>query len=111
MVELLILGIAALMPIVIHELGHFVAAFLFTQEKLSFRFEWGKLGFVPVPRWIWDFPKKANAEQKKAIAQAGFVFEIAAIAFMPWTYAVVTVVHFTLYPWYAGERNDFTWLG
>ena len=106
-----ILILAALMPMVIHELGHFVIAYILSGEKIVFKFETRKLWFVPIPRWTWDFPATVtDVLQKRVIAQAGFVFEIAAIAFMPWTYAVVTVVHFTLYPWYAGTDNDFRWL-
>ena len=106
-----VLILAALMPMVIHELGHFVTAYILTGEKIVFRFETAKLWIIPIPRWTWDFPAKVkDVRQKRLIAQAGFLFEIAAIAFMPWTYADVTVSHFALYPWYAGERNDFQWL-
>ena len=33
-----VLILAALMPMVIHELDHSIAAYIFTQEKIKFRF-------------------------------------------------------------------------
>ena len=106
-----VLILAALMPMVIHELGHFVTAYILSGEKIVFRFETVKLWIIPIPRWTWDFPATVtDVLHKRMIAQAGFLFEIAAIAYMPLMYANVTVLHFALYPWYAGERNDFQWL-
>ena len=38
-----VLILAALMPMVIHELGHFVTAYILSGEKIVFRFETVKL--------------------------------------------------------------------
>ncbi len=66
-----------LAPLVVHEGAHYLAALLMG-SRLRFRFSWGRLGKIPVPRWIWA-----------------------------WPYRLVTFLHFLLYPHYAGNASDF----
>ena len=93
-----------LIPIV-HEAGHWLAARLFG-SRLRFEFGWGDLFGVRVPRWTWQWPD-ATPERLRIICQAGFVAELALVPLLPWPYAVVALLHFTAYPWYAGDHSDF----
>ena len=93
-----------LIPLV-HELGHWLAARLFG-SRLSFRFEWGKLGPIPVPRWTWRWPDVSKG-QLRIICLAGFGLEIAILPWMPLPYQVAAVAHFIAYPFYAGESTDW----
>lgn len=95
----------ALLPLVIHEFGHYGAASL-CGRRLHFVFSWGRLGPVKIPRWTWQWPE-ASLGHIKIICQAGFVAEIGLAFFMPWPYRLMTFLHFVLYPHYAGDANDF----
>ena len=95
----------ALAPPIVHELGHYVAALL-CGGRLRFEFSWGKLGPVKTPRWTWAWPD-VTPERLRIICQAGFVAELALVPLLPWSYQVVALAHFALYPWYAGECSDF----
>ena len=95
----------ALGPPLVHELGHWLAALAFG-SRLSFTFEWGKLGPIPVPRWTWRWPD-VTPLQLKVICLAGFGMEFAILPFMPRAYQVAAVIHFIAYPFYAGESNDW----
>ena len=95
----------AILPAVIHEAAHFVAALL-TGNKLKFKFGFGKLGPIPIPRYTWDKPSTTK-EKLRFICQAGFVAELALVPFLPWQYQAVALVHFAVYPWYSGEFSDF----
>ena len=97
-------GTVLLIPLV-HELGHWLAARLFG-SRLSFTFEWGKLGPIPVPRWTWRWPDVTKS-QLRIICLAGFGLEFALIPFMPLPYQVAAIIHFVAYPFYAGEKSDW----
>lgn len=92
--------------LVIHELGHFLAALVFS-ERLRFRFEWGRFC---VPRFVWDMPDVGPWKQR-VIAAAGFCFEaLAAIVFAVYGEFLPLLffaVHFAAYPFYAGDSSDF----
>lgn len=96
-----------LLPVFVHELGHYLMAFALTGAALPFRFAKGNLCGVPVPRWIWEYPANASDKQKKLIAQAGFGLELALSCVLPLSYGVAALAHFLLYPWYAGDVTDF----
>jgi len=99
-----------ILPPVIHELGHFLAALLFG-KVIKFRFSFGKIKGIPVPRWVWNLPSGLTKNQIIFVTQAGFVYEFIAALFLPKVYLAVACLHFTLYPWYAGKENDFSHLG
>lgn len=103
--EWIISLIFAVLPVLIHEGGHFLAALAFG-KRLQFRFSWGRLGPVPVPRWIWQWPQ-VDRWKLRVICHAGFALEIALIPFLPWPYQFIAVVHYAAYPFYAGESSDF----
>lgn len=90
-----------LVPI-IHELGHYIVAFLFG-HKLKFKFSFGK---YYVPRWVWEWPDVSKTKLR-AICIAGFGLEMALIPFMPGPYQAAAIAHFLAYPFYAGGNNDF----
>ena len=92
----------ALLPLAIHEIGHYVAALLFG-SRIRFAFEWGK---YYVPRWTWRWPDVSKG-QLRIICLAGFGVEIGLIPFMPRAYQVAAVIHFIAYPFYAGEKSDW----
>ena len=94
-----------LVPI-IHEAGHFITAKIFGQT-LNFNFEWGKLGPIPIPRWTWNHPE-VKEWQLKAICAAGFGLELALVPLMPFTYQIAAIVHFIMYPMYAGNNSDWS---
>lgn len=94
-----------LLPPLVHELAHYIAALL-VGGRISFRFEWGHLGPVPIPRWLWSWPDLSRGKLR-IVCQAGFVAELALAPWLPWPYSVVALVHFAAYPWYAGRANDF----
>lgn len=102
--EIVFLMYAAL-PVLIHEGGHFLAALAFG-KRLQFRFSWGRLGPVPVPRWTWMWPV-VSREKLRVICHTGFAFEIALVPLLPWPYQLVAVAHYIAYPWYAGESSDW----
>ena len=106
---------AAAAAMVIHEGGHYLATRCFG-KTLKFRFEWGYIRKIPVPRFTWSMPILSYSRQK-IIALAGFGMEFAFIpifyalapAFCPW-YAAIAALHTGLYRFYAGANSDFNWL-
>ncbi len=95
----------ALLPLVIHELGHYGAALL-CGSRLHFVFSWERLWKIPIPRWTWAWPD-TTPPKIRFICQAGFLLELGLIPFFPWPYQAVAIIHFAAYPWYAGEVTDF----
>ena len=81
---MLYLILIALLPVV-HELGHELTARKFG-VSLRWSFEWGKIGSVPIPRFVFDF-ETDNATARKWIKLAGFLaegaFAILAGLFLP----------------------------
>ncbi len=94
-----------LLPAVVHEGAHWVAAKL-TGTSIKFKFEWSRFLFIPVPRWTWDWPETSKGKLR-FICQSGFVCELMLIPVMPIAYQVAALAHFTLYPWYADGVSDF----
>ena len=111
---------------VIHEGGHVMAARIFG-KRLKFRFELGYITTerwqfpIPIPRFVWTMPFFFEPEnwKQKVIALAGFGAEFLAVpifyAFMSMDsfaayYGCVTIWHFVLYWFYAGEDSDFRWI-
>ena len=94
-----------LAPLVVHEIGHSIAALLIG-GRLNFEFTWGKLGPLKVPRWVWKWGSWTKAKTR-FVCQAGFLLELGLLPFMPWPYQAVAIIHFAAYPWYAGESTDF----
>ena len=108
--------VAILLAFVIHEGGHWLAARCFG-KRLKFRFAWGKLGPIPVPRLVWEMPMLWCTWHKKTVALAGFGAELVLAAFLlasrtefGFWYAGVALTHFVVYRFYAGEESDFRWL-
>ena len=103
------------MAMVLHEGGHYLAA-LFFGHKINFRFAWGFLWKIPIPRGVWTMPQ-IERQKQRIIALAGFGMEFAFIPifylFVPefgaW-YAVVAVIHAVMYRFYADEASDFNWI-
>jgi hypothetical protein len=107
--------LCAIAAIIIHEGGHYAAALRFG-HKLKFRFTWGKLWGIPVPRYIWDMPEMERWKQVH-VALGGFVTEFASAlpCFLVFPgvcvwYLGVVMAHFAVYPFYAGENDDFKWV-
>lgn len=106
---------AVLAAVLIHEGGHYLAALAFG-KRLRFRFGWGRLfGKLPVPRGLWTMPQMASWKQR-VVALAGFGTEFAAAGMLLVTcpnwalgYIPIVLVHFALYPHYAGEHSDFNY--
>ena len=94
-----------ILPAGIHEAAHFVAALL-TGNRLKFQFSFGKLGPIPIPRYTWNWPSTTK-EKLRFICQAGFGVELALVPFLPWQYQAAALIHFIIYPWYAGDVSDF----
>ena len=96
--------LSVVLAVIIHELGHYLAA-MFLGHTLEFR----RQGF----RFIWDMPND-TAQHQRLIALSGFGVEIvfatllylAGLTLYPW----VVVAHLMAYPFYAGEYSDFKWL-
>jgi len=104
--------IAFLLCMIVHELGHFLVAMWFGYG-IKFRFAFGNLFGLPIPRGIWDMPDEASGHERIKIALAGFGFEmLIALLIIPffWQPAAAAVIHFLLYQFYAGEDSDFKWL-
>ena len=110
---LLNLAVAGVVALVTHEGGHYLAALCF-DERLKFRFEWGKLfGVVPVPRWVWTMPDMAEWKQRVvAVSGFGVEFLVAGVAVaLGWLWLLlVASCHIIAYPFYAGDSSDFKWL-
>jgi hypothetical protein len=105
----------AIAAMITHEGGHYAAALRFG-HKLKFRFAFGKLWKIPVPRYIWTMPEMEPWKQTY-VALAGFVTEFASAALCvlafpgvwKW-YLAVVMAHFALYPHYAGKDSDWKWV-
>jgi len=95
-----------LFPILAHEAAHYLAARA-CGSTIEFHMSWWMLGRVRLPRWIWHWPQNVSERQLKFICQAGFLAELGLAPFFPWPYQAVALVHFALYPWYAGDAADF----
>ncbi len=100
----------------IHEGGHYLAALLLAEEKISFSLCFGSLGKLRVPRWIWALPPGLPRYKRLAICYAGFLGEFAAGGLIfsfsllwGWIYFVGALAHLGLYPHYSGDLNDFTY--
>ena len=102
---MLYLILIALLPVV-HELGHELTARKFG-VPLRWSFEWGKIGSVPIPRFVFDF-ETDNATARKWIKLAGFLaegaFAILAGLFLPvrGILPLVWFLHLALYRKCAG---------
>ena len=100
----------------IHEGAHYLAARCFG-KRLKFRFSWGRLWKIPIPRWVWTMPYFAEPWKRRVVALAGFGAEFLAVAvfyalttsFWGW-YAGVVLAHIGMYRIYAGEDSDFRWV-
>jgi len=99
------LVIFGILPFIVHEAAHFLMSLLLG-EPLKMKLVITNLGPVPIPRFVWFFPKVSQTKLR-LICQAGFVVELALIPFFPFIYQSVALLHFALYPWYAGEHSDF----
>ena len=99
----------------LHEGGHYLAARCFG-TWLKFRFSWGWLRKIPIPRFTWTMPYMERRKQK-IVALAGFGMEFLFIlifyTLLPsfaLRYAAVAVLHLAAYRFYAGENSDFKWM-
>jgi len=85
----------------IHELGHYLTALTFGHH-LVFR----RQGF----RFIWDMPEDTPQHQR-LIALSGFGLEVLFIPILFFAgftfYPYIVGLHLIMYPFYAGEANDF----
>lgn len=95
----------ALLAPLVHEFGHWLAALL-CGSRIHFCFQWGRLGPLPVPRWVWYWPVVSRGKLR-TICHAGFALELVLVPFMPWAYQAAAIAHYVAYPWYAGESNDW----
>lgn len=95
------------LPILVHEAAHWLVAKVLG-TPIRFKSSWGRLGKVPVPRWTWTWPD-VSPFKLRVICLSGFAAEMALITLLPLAYWAVAMVHFVLYPFYAGENND--WAG
>ena len=119
-----LLAASAVAPILVHELGHWLAARR-AGVPLAWSFGWGRLALgriaIPVPRGLWSAPLPEGDERLRRIRRAGFRVELpfaalALVAGILWggvpplvaggSAAVVAVLHRVLYPLYAGDRSD-----
>lgn len=111
LMPLILFAAAVMAAFFIHEAGHFFAA-LYFGHMLRFRFGWGKLGEIPIPRGIWYMPSDTEAH-RRIIAIAGFGAELLSapllylIGLTP--YPLIAVVHLLVYPLYADGVSDFRW--
>ena len=116
MIAILYMALAILSCFVTHEAGHFIFALLFGY-KIEFRFSIGWIGYIPIPRYVWDMPKELNGKKRKLVAISGFALEFFC-AFLSLIFCqrfgvfmgIFALMHFMIYPLYAGGENDFQWL-
>lgn len=98
-----------------HEASHYITARFFG-KKITFTFSWGKLfNMIPIPRYIWIMPEDLTAKQKCTVAANGFRGEfIVAMVLLLITNSyipmIAAVIHFLLYPYYAGSNSDFNFI-
>lgn len=110
---LITLVAAIVAAFLVHEAGHFLAGLCFGRV-ITFRFAWGSLFRIKVPRLIWDMPAGLTKRQMAIIALAGFTLEIIVTPFIYIVlnlhlYPIIVLVHFVAYPFYSGESSDFRW--
>ena len=105
----MLLFCSIVLPAIIHESGHFLAALL-CGKVLHFKLVVNRLFFIPIPRGVWYIPEGLSLSQRKFISQSGFSLEILAIPFLPFIYGLIVALHFIAYPWYAGSSNDFKFM-
>ena len=115
MENLKLIPLALFVAFLVHESSHYLAARLFS-KRLNFRFSWGRLWKIPVPRYVWTMPYMERWKQR-VVALAGFGVELlgstAAMLFdgdFAFWYVVVVFAHLFLYKFYAGEDSDFKWV-
>jgi len=106
--------IATLLCAVAHEGGHYLVAKCFG-KTINFKLDITKLfGWIPVPRGVWYMPEDLSRNKQKVVALSGFGMELivsSLLWFAGWYYAyIVWFFHIGLYPFYAGEANDFKFL-
>lgn len=110
----LIAVLAMVLTPVVHEAGHWAAARCLG-HKLHWYFRKGKIGPLPIPRFLWDMPDGSSKEHRRAVAQSGFLAEfvwgvfcllLSPLGLLP---MAVGLIHFALYPWYTGDWSDFKW--
>lgn len=111
---IMILFAAVMAAFLMHEAGHFLGA-LYFGYVLKFKFTWGALFKIWVPRLIWTMPAALTDCQKRLVALAGFGFEIITIPIFYILvdlrlYPFVVLLHLIVYQFYAGTDNDFKWL-
>lgn len=104
---------AIILAFLSHEGGHYFTAKVFNRT-INFRIVIGKLfNIIPIPRGIWNMPLDISKTKQKIIASAGFLCELIAgllLLLIQWPYLlIVWFIHIVLYPFYAGEANDFKW--
>jgi hypothetical protein len=110
--------LAILLCLLIHEGGHYFTA-LYFGHRLKFRFAWGKLWKIPIPRFIWTMPDMSWWAQF-VTSRMGFITEFVALPLIIiltcsysqnfWVaYLMITILHLASYDYYAGEDNDFKW--
>lgn len=64
---LITLVAAIVAAFLVHEAGHFLAGLCFGRV-ITFRFAWGSLFRIKVPRLIWDMPAGLTKRQMAIIA-------------------------------------------
>lgn len=117
----LLICLAIALALLIHEMGHYIAAKLFG-KTLKFKYGTAKLTIKPfptihVPRFTTDIPKELTKTQERIVALSGFGLELLVAVllfiFVSGTislrnyYILVSVLHLILYSRYAGDSNDF----
>ena len=115
----LLICLAISLALLIHEMGHYIAAKLFG-KTLKFKYGTAKLTIKPfptihVPRFTADIPQELTKTQERIVALSGFGLEllVAVLLFIFVSgslrnyYILVSVLHLILYSRYAGESNDF----
>ena len=107
MSRLWLVSLPVIAAFILHEGGHWMAAFCF-----GYRIKFRREGI----RGVWDMPDAAKWKQRIiAISGFGTEFLAAPIFYSFWPefglrYVGVIVAHLIAYPLYAGEESDFRWL-
>lgn len=114
LISMILFAAAVMAAFLMHEAGHFLTALCFGYV-LPFKFAWGRLFKVRIPRLIWTMPAALTDHQKGIVALAGFGFEIVTMPIFYILidlrlYPIVVLLHLVAYEFYAGSDNDFKWL-
>ncbi len=110
--------LSILLPFIIHELGHELTA-----RYYKYKITWHLIFYKGlIPRLIYYYPKEIDKKIKKRISLSGFIFEFigAILLLLYMIYSnkchsyiciilITTCLHRILYPYYAGEHNDFNY--